>query len=130
MPETGGAKGPPGQLGDGASNLVRQRPRPDVRLKSWKEIAEYIDRDVRTAHRWERDGLPVHRLMHERGASVYAHPAEIDEWLAKRSGGPPAGPEPEAPSRRLWRRWVWLGAAGVVAAVVVGWLVRNSREAP
>jgi len=132
MPETGGAKGPPGQLGDGASNLVRQRPRPDVRLKSWKEIAEYIDRDVRTAHRWERDGLPVHRLMHEKGASVYAEPAEIDEWLAKRSGGPPPSPAPPPQSRRVPSPWLWFAAAGLVvaAAGLVAWLLRSPAEAP
>ena len=33
------------------------------RLDSWKEIAGYLKRDVRTVQRWERDfGLPVQRL--------------------------------------------------------------------
>lgn len=32
------------------------------RLDSWKEIAVYLDRALRTVQRWEKDhGLPVHR---------------------------------------------------------------------
>jgi hypothetical protein len=33
------------------------------RLDSWKEIASYLGRGVRTVQRWEcEEGLPVHRL--------------------------------------------------------------------
>ena len=54
---------------------------PQVRLDSWKEIAAYLKRDVTTVRRWEkREGLPVHRHLHERRDSVYAYPAEIDVW--------------------------------------------------
>ena len=53
---------------------------PD-RLDSWKEIAAYLKRDVTTVRRWEkREGLPVHRHLHERRDSVYAYAAEIDAW--------------------------------------------------
>jgi hypothetical protein len=39
------------------------------RLDSWKEIAAYLGRAIRTVQRWEREeGLPVHRLMHENRA--------------------------------------------------------------
>ena len=35
---------------------------PEDRLDSWKEIAAYLNRGVRTVRRWEREeGLPVHR---------------------------------------------------------------------
>src|SRR5688500_12958176 len=54
---------------------------PTARLDSWKEIAAYLKRDVTTVRRWEkREGLPVHRHLHERRDSVYAYPSEIDEW--------------------------------------------------
>ncbi len=54
---------------------------PQVRLDSWKEIAAYLKRDVTTVRRWEkREGLPVHRHLHERRDSVYAYPAEVDVW--------------------------------------------------
>ena len=38
--------------------------RAGERLDSWKEIAAYLRRDVRTVQRWEeRESLPVHRLQ-------------------------------------------------------------------
>src|SRR5271163_2250119 len=33
-----------------------------VTLESWKEIAAYLQRDAKTASRWEKEaGLPIHR---------------------------------------------------------------------
>ena len=55
------------------------------RLDSWKEIAAYLQRDVRTVRRWEeKEGLPVHRHMHDKLSTVYAYRSEIDTWLGKR----------------------------------------------
>lgn len=55
------------------------------RLDSWKEIAAYLRRDVRTAQRWEeKEGLPVQREEHGSRASVYAEREELDAWLANR----------------------------------------------
>ena len=51
------------------------------RLDSWKEIAAYLRRGVRTVRRWEREeGLPVHRHVHRVLGSVYAFKSEIDLW--------------------------------------------------
>jgi TolB-like protein len=51
------------------------------RLDSWKQIAAYLKRGVRTVRRWERDeGLPVHRHVHRVLGSVYAFRSEIDAW--------------------------------------------------
>lgn len=51
------------------------------RLDSWKEIATHLKRTVRTVQRWERhEGLPIHRHLHRRANSVYAHKTELDEW--------------------------------------------------
>jgi len=59
------------------------------RLESWKEIAAYLQRDVRTVQRWEkREGLPVHRHAHDRLASIYAIRQEIDTWKDSRRVGP------------------------------------------
>jgi adenylate cyclase len=53
----------------------------DERLDSWKEIASYLNRGVRTVQRWESEaGLPVHRLQHEKLGSVYAWRCELDAW--------------------------------------------------
>jgi adenylate cyclase len=55
------------------------------RLDSWKEIAAYLNRGVRTVQRWEREEeLPVHRLHHEKLGSVYAFKPELDNWLVSR----------------------------------------------
>lgn len=51
-------------------------------LNSWKEIANYMGRGVRTVQRWERDlGLPVHRPKGKDRSAVLAFPEEVDEWL-------------------------------------------------
>jgi|SRR5580700_5260030 hypothetical protein len=55
------------------------------RLDSWKDIAVYLGREVRTAQRWERrEALPVHRHSHAKGSSVWAFKNEIDAWLLSR----------------------------------------------
>ena len=56
------------------------------RLDAWKEIATYLGRDVTTVRRWERrEGLPVHRHLHDKLGAVYAYADEIDEWMSRRS---------------------------------------------
>ena len=51
------------------------------RLNSWKEIAAYFNRDVRTVRRWESElGLPVHRRQHTRRGIVHAYESELDTW--------------------------------------------------
>jgi hypothetical protein len=50
-------------------------------LNSWKEIAAYLGRGVRTAQRWEKYGLPVRRLAPGPRASVIADAGEIDKWI-------------------------------------------------
>ena len=52
-------------------------------LSSWKEIALYLNKGVRTAQRWERElGLPVLRLREGEGEGrVIAHRAELEAWL-------------------------------------------------
>jgi TolB-like protein len=61
------------------------------RLDSWKEIATHLKRGVRTVRRWERqEGLPVHRHVHGKQATVYAYAREIDAWLKSRSTSPAA----------------------------------------
>src|SRR5579871_4241667 len=57
----------------------------DDRLDSWKEIASYLGREVRTVQRWEKqEGLPVHRHLHERQGTVYAFKNELDKWVRSR----------------------------------------------
>jgi hypothetical protein len=52
-----------------------------VVLGSWKEIANYLGKGVRTVQRWERcNGLPVHRPSGTRKGVVLAFPPELDSW--------------------------------------------------
>src|SRR5918994_3111657 len=58
----------------------------DGRLDSWKEIAHYLKRDVTTVQRWEkREGMPVHRHVHDKLGSVYAFRSELDSWAQRRN---------------------------------------------
>ena len=58
---------------------------PEGRLDSWKEIAAYLSRGIRTVQRWEREeGLPVHRLVHEKRGSIYARKDELAAWWESR----------------------------------------------
>jgi hypothetical protein len=74
------------------------------RLDSWKEIAAYLGRGIRTVQRWEREeGLPVHRLVHEKRGSIYARREELAAWWESRrltlapTPPPDAGEAPAAP---------------------------------
>lgn len=53
------------------------------RLDGWKEISEYLKRDIRTCQRWEKHiGLPVHRIdRFSFRSKVFAYKSEIDHWL-------------------------------------------------
>src|SRR6267143_7146637 len=90
-------------LANGAYRMSHNEPpsptpigesRPDNFLDSWKEIAAYLGREVRTVQRWEKkEGLPVHRQIHEKLGTVYAYKSEIDAWLKKRSAKLSSKPE-------------------------------------
>src|SRR5688572_31154828 len=55
------------------------------RLESWKEIACYLGRDIRTVYRWETDeGLPVYRHLHKKRGTVYAYRSELGVWRTSR----------------------------------------------
>ncbi|MDH3254512.1 MAG: hypothetical protein OEM62_05930 [Acidobacteriota bacterium] len=92
-------------------------PHTDRTLDSWKEIAVYLGRAVRTVQTWEKEeGLPVHRHQHGKMDTVYAYASEIDAWRLSRDRLDNAGTD--TPWRRS--RWLQLGTAGIFAAVVFG----------
>jgi hypothetical protein len=56
-------------------------------LNSWKEIATFLGRGVRTVQRWERElGLPVRRLRRSEHSPVFAFRGELEAWLNSRPG--------------------------------------------
>jgi len=114
----------------------------EERLDSWKEIAAYLNRDVTTVQRWEkREGMPVHRHLHDRMGSVYAFRAELDTWARGRNLPPaqengPDAPLPSSPALppgwaistflTKWRLVLPLAAAGVALAIGAGlWFQRT-----
>ncbi|OFW00469.1 MAG: hypothetical protein A3I61_05040 [Acidobacteria bacterium RIFCSPLOWO2_02_FULL_68_18] len=106
------------------------------RLDSWKEIAKYLRREVRTVIRWEQTrGLPVHRLPGGKSSRVFAYVDELERWLhnggASKSdvvpvpgaGAAPAAASQQEPSRGRWLKTVAaIIAAGLASlAGVWGW---------
>lgn len=73
------------QIDHGHGTIHGQMECPEC-LESWKDIAVYLKRDVRTVQRWEKSiGLPVHRIQDSKSGSVYAHTSEIDGWRRERA---------------------------------------------
>jgi Tol biopolymer transport system component len=104
------------------------------RLDSWKEIAAYMRRDVKTVQRWEkREGMPVHRHLHDKMGSVYAFRTELDAWTNNRRPTTPDGESiREAPPGFAVRsRWVWglVGVGTILVAGLVATVVWPRRDA-
>lgn len=128
---------------EAATEHPASEKRPGERLDSWKEIAAYLNRDVTTAQRWEkREGMPVHRHVHERIGSVYAFRAELDAWTRSRNIGTSreneanvTPPQLDAPSQQenplsnaSLLKWLCPAIGVVVAvAVVAGWWLQRSE---
>jgi hypothetical protein len=86
------------------------------RLASWKEIAAYLHREVRTVIRWEKDrGLPVHRVPGGQGGSVFAFTDELDAW----SSGQQDAARPSQPEPVRQRTPVWAIGAGLAALLAI-----------
>jgi Tol biopolymer transport system component len=114
------------------------------RLDSWKEIANYLSRDVRTVARWEEnEGLPVYRHAKSRlkGSAVYAYKSEIDAWLKRKPPLPPEAqgkqqpvPTPLEENGVKTRRVFWIAASLLVliAGGLVTWRIlrQQSPEQP
>jgi TolB-like protein/tetratricopeptide (TPR) repeat protein len=77
---------------------------PQAKLDSWKEIAAFFRREVRTVQLWEKsEGLPVRRQYHKKAGSVYAYRHELEDWWIARSAalaGYGKSPEPAIPSAK------------------------------
>ena len=76
------------------------------RLDSWKEIATYLNRSVRSVRRWEQtEQLPVHRHVNVKLGRVFAFTEELDAWRRSRALAPafvpPSGSEAGSKSRSI-----------------------------
>ncbi len=78
----------------------KQRPSepnsPHDRLDSWKDVATYLKRDVRTVQRWEETrGLPVYRAPGGKRNVIFALKSELDRWWHASKAELENQPEPE-----------------------------------
>jgi TolB-like protein/Tfp pilus assembly protein PilF len=90
------------------------------RLDSWKEIAAYLKRSVRTVRRWEAEqGLPVHRHQHQTSGTVYAFKPEMDAWWASRAADFAATDPTDSVRKAQASKRGWLAVAGVLAVIAV-----------
>ena len=130
----------------GESSLGTPPPvRPvEDRLDSWKQIAAHLKRDVTTVQRWEkREGMPVHRHLHDRMGSVYAFSSELDAWAQSRrlrleeeekelrAERPPDGEvdvRPTGTSRA--RLWLVLGGVAGLALIAVTYVMLRGHTGP
>jgi TolB-like protein/Flp pilus assembly protein TadD len=128
-------------MGEPSFEIPTLEKPPEKRLDSWKEIAVYLTRDVTTVQRWEkREGMPVHRHLHDKRGSVYALTDELDAWIQSRSSRvddrektaeaetPPAvlSDHGTLGSRRT-RLWFALAAGLCICLSAVAWLVLRHR---
>ena len=56
-------------------------------MTTWKEIASYLGKSVRTVQRWEHLGLPIRRPNARIRSAVVTTSEELDGWLARCSNG-------------------------------------------
>jgi Tol biopolymer transport system component len=130
-------------MGETSSEGQSSDTPPSERLDSWKGIAAHFDRDVTTVQRWEkREGMPVHRHLHDRAGSIYAFTAELDEWARSRNvrvvqengndvpsaiplGLPPRSALPA--SRTRWRVIVPVAAVAALLAIAVSFWLRKTE---
>jgi TolB-like protein/Tfp pilus assembly protein PilF len=109
------------------------------RLDSWKGIAEYLGRSVRTVVRWRDEcGLPVHRVPGGKGHAVFAYSEEIDRWLVGKSDVQQAAPSEDEAAPRPERAvevsssdelpTVTDCSAGVSPILEPGWSPESDKE--
>lgn len=128
-------------MGEPSIQIPPVEKAPSNQLDSWKEIAAYLNRDVTTVQRWEkREGMPVHRHLHQKRGSVYALTEELDGWIrSRRPGGHESEKEPEAevlPAARSdhgavvprrARLWIAVAAVLCVCLAAAAWLAVRHR---
>jgi Tol biopolymer transport system component len=106
------------------------------RLDSWKKIAVYLKRDITTVQRWEkREGMPVHRHLHDKMGSVYAFRSELDAWVRGRSDQVATEPSPDSaaaarPNDAATFRFGWpaIAVAGALGALVIALIIWFERS--
>src|SRR5262245_25824932 len=128
-------------MGEASTSTPPSEQFPKHRLDSWKEIATHLKRDMTTVQRWEkREGMPVHRHVHDKRGTVYAYSSELEAWLQSRRlclEEEEEGAHQEAPvaavsshrsnQRDRVHRWLVLSGIAVLALVGIIYLISRSH---
>ncbi|MBS1857207.1 MAG: PD40 domain-containing protein [Acidobacteria bacterium] len=100
-------------------------------LETWKEIAVYLNRDMRTVKRWEQSrGLPVHRLPGGPQAAVYAVKSELDAWRRGDSAAVEKTNGVEVAGKWTLARWIALAAIVLAISGICLWLLWPVKPKP
>src|ERR1700687_3229513 len=68
--------------GKSATSRPKALPTRSAELRGWPTIAKFLGMPNSTAHRWAKEGMPLHR----EGRNVVASPEELNQWLQRTSG--------------------------------------------
>ncbi|MCJ7582913.1 MAG: VCBS repeat-containing protein [Candidatus Aminicenantes bacterium] len=100
-------------------------------LSSWKEIAVFLDCDVRTCQRWEKTlGLPVRRFDESSRSSVFAYKEELDGWLKTKLNHVSSDQKALA-KKKLWQKRFFLvvPSALIILSLFFLMLFRDAQPA-
>jgi len=101
----------------------------DRDLTSWKEIADYLGVNVRTAQKWESErGLPIRRLPGAGRGRVLVTVTKLENW--KQSGGIKDVPDATAKRTVLVRLLPWLAVSLAVIAGGMFWIFGGAHRVP
>jgi DNA-binding beta-propeller fold protein YncE len=117
-----------------SGDLQNRDPLTSRRLDGWKEIADHLGKhlSVRTAQRWESEGMPVQRD----GVKVFAYAEELDVWKESRIFRPSNGAAKHLPvaKPKLTNHKLIAALTGLTFAFAVlfaGYrLIRTPKEYP
>jgi hypothetical protein len=94
------------------------------RLSQWKEIAAYLECDVRTCQRWAaKKGLPIYKPTDGR---VYAYKGELDAWIEKRESRKSTKRQSNIRSR-IAPAALAIIPVSVILLVTLMWTARSAR---
>lgn len=93
------------------------------RLDSWKEISEYLKRDIRTCIRWKNlYSLPIYKIDDKSPYSrVFAYKSEIDKWLKEKTNNHYRYP-------LLRNKWTYVVLVCLIIPVFSFYLFVNSNQ--
>jgi hypothetical protein len=105
-------------------------------LTSWKDIAQYVGKGIRTVQRWERElGFPVRRTNRAQKGVVLAIPREIDTWVKAqqfsdtgRSDRETLPPVSSSIAERKWRASIRESRASERTRKPATWISNDERR--